>query len=187
MIARIQGDLATSRALQHHMIDTARTLLDGCLDERERRAIRSDILVDALTSLGNLERDLVHDYHRARELYTESLRENREMDNREKIGLNLNHLGRADLLEYDEVIGRDPGRAAALLESAERHFAEGRQVSEAVPRADQILIGLWGMARVAVERGEPATARELATRALAEYGHSGAVEVTDIERLLAGL
>ena len=166
------------------MLESGRRLLENAGSDEEARKIKDNILADALTSLANLERK-EKKYSEAQQLYEESLKTNRELSNTEKIGLNLNHLGRTYLAKYEQAKNSNQDDdSIRYLTLAEEYFTEGRQASEEAPRADQILIGMWGQARVAEERGEYAQALKLAREALDRYRHSGAAEVAEAQELL---
>ncbi|MFB0537302.1 MAG: NB-ARC domain-containing protein [Anaerolineae bacterium] len=186
MVARMRGDYQTSKHWLDEMLGSGNELLETAKTDEEIRTIKDNILADALTTLANLERDLGKNYSEARHLYEEALAINRELGNTEKIGLNLNHLGRVDLAEYEQA--KSSGQhdeATRYLALAEEHFTEGRQASEAAPRTDQILIGMWGQGRVAEERGEYAQALKLAQEALERCGHCGAAEIAEAQELLS--
>jgi tetratricopeptide (TPR) repeat protein len=184
MVARERGDYQTSKQLLDEMLASGTKLLETAESDEEIRNIKDNILADALTTLANLERKRGN-YSEARRLYKESLKINGELGNTEQIGLNLNHLGRVDLAEYEQArrSGQDD-EAACHLSLAEEHFTKGRQASEEALRTDQILVGMWGQGRVAEERGEYARAWELAQEALDRYGDSEAAEVAEVQELL---
>jgi len=185
MVARVRGDYQTSKQWLDEMLESGNRLLETAESDEEIGKIKDNILVDALTSLANLERDLGKNYGEARHLYEEALAINEELGNTEKIGLNLNHLGRVDLAEYEQA--KSSGQhdeATRYLALAEEHFTKGRQASETAPRTDQILIGMCGQARVAEERGQYDRAQELCQEALDRYGHSEAAEVAEVQALL---
>ena len=184
MVARESCEDEVSRKWLEEMLESGRRLLETAESDEEVRKIKDNILVDALTSLANLERK-EQKYSVALQLYEESLQTNRELSNSEKIGLNLNHLGRTYLAKYEQAKNSNQdNESIGYLTLAEEYFTEGRQASEKAPRADQILIGMWGQARVAEERGEYAQALKLARDALDRYGYSGAAEVAETQELL---
>jgi hypothetical protein len=184
IVARERCESEASRQWLGEMLESGRRLLENAGSDEEARKIKDNILADALTSLANLERK-EKKYSEAQQLYEESLKTNRELSNTEKIGLNLNHLGRTYLAKYEQAKNSNQDDdSIRYLTLAEEYFTEGRQASEEAPRADQILIGMWGQARVAEERGEYAQALKLAREALDRYRHSGAAEVAEAQELL---
>jgi tetratricopeptide (TPR) repeat protein len=184
MVARARGDYQASRQWLDNMRSSGEKLLETAVDDETVGKIKGDLLADALITRANLECELKN-YPTARRLYEEALAIHKELGDVEKMGLNLNHLGRVDLAEYDQAMRSDQRDAAShYLALAEAHFTEGRQVSEMASRADQILIGMWGQARVAEERGEYNQAWQLAQEALKHYAYCGAAEISKVRDLL---
>jgi len=182
MVARKKGDAGRSERILEEMIEAGKDLLGKTGDPSEKRRIEDHILADACTTYANLEFELKKNYEKAEKLYREALGINEKYDQFEKIGLNLNHLGEMFLSRYETE--KDASSRESMLSLAGEHFENGLSFSQKSQRSDQIMLAMWGRARVAEERGKYDQALRSGEEALQLFGRSGAAETVLIRELI---